>query len=153
MLVYPPVEEQSVLITGLPRKSQPLSHYNPSLLTPSPTLSPDNHWSAFSHYRLACITLNFFLPVYFWLHCVLFVAACRLSLVVTSGAAVRRGVRASHCGGFSCCRAEALSAETSVAVACGLSHCCAHGLSCPAACGIFPDQGSNPCPLHWQVDS
>ena len=21
------------------------------------------------------------------------------------------------------------------------------------ACGIFPDQGSNPCPLHWQVDS
>ena len=29
----------------------------------------------------------------------------------------------------------------------------AHGLSCSAACGIFPDQGSNPCPLHWQVDS
>ena len=22
----------------------------------------------------------------------------------------------------------------------------AHGLSCSAACGIFPDQGSNPCP-------
>ena len=22
-----------------------------------------------------------------------------------------------------------------------------------AACGIFPDQGSNPCPLHWQADS
>ena len=29
----------------------------------------------------------------------------------------------------------------------------AHGLSCSVACGIFPDQGSNPCPLHWQVDS
>ena len=28
----------------------------------------------------------------------------------------------------------------------------AHRLSCPAACGIFPDQGSNPCPLHWQAD-
>ena len=27
------------------------------------------------------------------------------------------------------------------------------GLSCPAACGIFPDQGSNPCPLHWQADA
>ena len=25
--------------------------------------------------------------------------------------------------------------------------------SCSAACGIFPDQGSNPCPLHWQADS
>ena len=29
----------------------------------------------------------------------------------------------------------------------------AHGLSCSTACGIFPDQGSNPCPLHWQADS
>ena len=29
----------------------------------------------------------------------------------------------------------------------------AHGPSCSAACGIFPDQGSNPCALHWQADS
>ena len=29
----------------------------------------------------------------------------------------------------------------------------AHGLSCSATCGTFPNQGSNPCPLHWQVDS
>ena len=29
----------------------------------------------------------------------------------------------------------------------------AHRLSCSAACGIFPDQGSNLCPLHWQADS
>ena len=28
----------------------------------------------------------------------------------------------------------------------------AHG-RCSGACGIFPDQGSNPCPLHWQADS
>ena len=28
-----------------------------------------------------------------------------------------------------------------------------HGLSCSAACVIFPDQGLNPCPLHWQADS
>ena len=26
-------------------------------------------------------------------------------------------------------------------------------LSCSAACAIFSDQGSNPCPLHWQADS
>ena len=26
----------------------------------------------------------------------------------------------------------------------------AHGLSCPKARGIIPDQGSSPCPLHWQ---
>ena len=29
----------------------------------------------------------------------------------------------------------------------------AHGPSCSAARGIFPDQGSNPCPLHRQADS
>ena len=29
----------------------------------------------------------------------------------------------------------------------------AHGLSCPMACGIFPDKGLNPCFLHWQADS
>ena len=29
----------------------------------------------------------------------------------------------------------------------------AHWLSCPGACGIFLDQGSNPCPLYWQADS
>ena len=29
----------------------------------------------------------------------------------------------------------------------------AHGLSCSTSCGIFLDQGLNPCPLHWQVDS
>ena len=28
----------------------------------------------------------------------------------------------------------------------------ARGLSCSAACGIFPDQGLNPCPLHGQAD-
>ena len=28
-----------------------------------------------------------------------------------------------------------------------------HGLSCTIACGIFTDEGSNPCLLHWQADS
>ena len=28
-----------------------------------------------------------------------------------------------------------------------------HRLSCSVACGIFQDQGSNPCPLQWQTDS
>ena len=29
----------------------------------------------------------------------------------------------------------------------------AHGPSRSAACGIFPDRGMNPCPLHRQADS
>ena len=28
-----------------------------------------------------------------------------------------------------------------------------HRFSCFTAYGIFPDQGSNPCPLYWQADS
>ena len=28
-----------------------------------------------------------------------------------------------------------------------------HRFSCSTACGIFPDQGLNLCPLHWQADS
>ena len=30
---------------------------------------------------------------------------------------------------------------------------CGSRAKCSAACGIFPDQGSNPCPLHSQADS
>ena len=55
-----------------------------------------------------------------------------------------RDVQASHCGGFSCCRARALASTHSVISV--------HGLSCSEARGIFPDQGLNPCLLHWQVD-
>ena len=35
----------------------------------------------------------------------------------------------------------------------GLSSCVAHRLSCSTVCGIFPGQGSNLCPLHWQMNS
>ena len=40
-----------------------------------------------------------------------------------------------------------LSSCNSQAPECGLI--VAHGLSCPTACGMFPEQGSNLCPLHW----
>ena len=39
------------------------------------------------------------------------------------GATVRCGARASHCGGFSCCRAQALGARAPVVVARALSSC------------------------------
>ena len=37
--------------------------------------------------------------------------------------------------------------------ACKLQKFAAHGLSCPATYGIFPDWELNLCPLHWQEDS
>ena len=49
-----------------------------------------------------------------------------------------------HCVGFSGCGPQVLGTGSVVK---------AHGLGDSAACGIFPDPGSNLCLLHWQVDS
>ena len=51
----------------------------------------------------------------------------------------------SHCGDSPCWDAWALERPGSVVVA--------HRLSCSAACGVFPDQGSNPYTLNWKADS
>ena len=61
-----------------------------------------------------------------------------------AGATLHRGARASHCCSLSL-RSTGSRRASSVVVA--------HGPSRSAACGILPDQGSNPCPLHWQADS
>ena len=79
-------------------------------------------------------------------------------------------VRASCCGDFFCWGAQAPKGRASVVAARGLRNCAsqvleptgsvvvytgsvAHKLFRPTACGILPDQGSNPCLLHWQADS
>ena len=68
------------------------------------------------------------------------------------------GAWASHCSGFSCCRAQVrelqwLWHEDSLFIAPRLwstgSVVVACGLSCSSACGIS-DQGSNSCLLHWR---
>ena len=83
--------------------------------------------------------------------------ALLLSLHWVSVAAQAVAGGAPHCGGFSCPGARAVGLAGSVAAACRLSSArsvvVAYGLSCSPACEIFPDQGSNPCPLHWQADS
>ena len=68
-----------------------------------------------------------------------------LSLVVAS-----RGHSSSRCAGLSLSRPLLLRSTGS---RCAGSVIVAHGPSCSAARGIFPDQGSNPCPLHWQADA
>ena len=46
------------------------------------------------------------------------------SLVAASaGVTLHCGVRASHCGGFSCCGARAVGTQASVVAALGLSSC------------------------------
>ena len=62
------------------------------------------------------------------------------SLVVEHGLQARRLQQLWNAG--SVVVARGLQSAGSVVVA--------HRLSCSAACGIFPDQGSNPCPLLWE---
>ena len=104
-------------------------------------------------------------PVIFYFILYLFIFSCAGSslphrgfpLVVACGGCLRCDAQALHCGGFSCRRARALGAR-------GLSHCgCqtpehrlgSHGMrpGGSTACGIFLDQGLNPCLLPWQADS
>ena len=86
----------------------------------------------------------FYLFIYLWL-CWVFVSVRGLSPVVASG-----GHSSSRCTGLSLSRPLLLWSTGSRRAG---SVIVAHGPSCSAACGIFPDQGSNPCPLHWQADS
>ena len=84
------------------------------------------YFKAYHYYYYYCLynklLLTFFNIIYFWLRWV-FVAAHGLSLVGRAGATLYCSARASHCGGFSCCGAQALGAWASVVVARGLSSC------------------------------
>ena len=69
----------------------------------------------------------------------------RLALVAVSRGCSLAVVHGHPIADFSCCGAWALQHVGSVVVV--------PGLSCPVACEILPDQGSNLCPPHWQADS
>ena len=89
--------------------------------------------------------LIYFIYLFFFWLCWVFVSVRGLSLVAASG-----GHSSSRCAGLSLPRPLLLRSTGST---CTGSVVVAHGPSCSVACGIFPDQGSNPCPLHWQADS
>ena len=93
---------------------------------------------------LVFFKLFIYLFIYLWL-CWVFVSVRGLSLVAASG-----GRSASQCTGLSLSQPLLLQ---STGCRCTGSVIVAHVPSCSAACGIFPEQGSNPCPLHWQADS
>ena len=85
-----------------------------------------------------------YLFIYLWL-CWVFVSVWGLSLVAAS-----RGHFSSRCTSLSLSRPLLLRSTGSRRAG---SVTVAHGPSCSAACGILPDQGSNPGPLHRQADS
>ena len=90
--------------------------------------------------------------ILYWFTCLfrprwVITAVLGLSLVVGSG------YPSLQWAGFSLRQfflpSRALGPQVSVAVICRLRLLCGHS----AAWGILLDQGSNPCPLHWQMDS
>ena len=88
--------------------------------------------------------IYFYFIIYFWL-CWVFVSVRGLSPVAASG-----GHSSLRCAGLSLSRPLPLRSTGSRRAG---SAVVAHGPSRSAACGTFPDRGTNPCPLHWQADS
>ena len=86
---------------------------------------------------------------YFFLWISLFIFGCTGSSLLSPGGEQGLlpscGAQDSHCGGFSCCRAQALGYIGSVVVV--------NRFSCSRARGIFLDQESSPCTLCWEADS
>ena len=115
---------------------------------PEETLSESEWYWHFIGAQSSVLPIFFFklinLFIYFWL-CWVFVSVWGLSLVAASG-----GHSSSRCVGLSLSRPLPLRSTGSRRTG---SVVVAHGPSCSVACGIFPDQGSNLCPLHWQADS
>ena len=100
--------------------------------------------------RVSCVgrwilfkEIGVYLFIYLWL-CWVFVSVRGLSLVAASG-----GHSLSWCTGLSLSRPLLLWSTGSRRTG---SLVVAHGPSCSVASGIFPDRGSNPCPLLWQAD-
>ena len=121
---------------------------------------PNDIWCWASFYMLIChlhiffgeVSVQIFCPffflsiclfIYLWL-CWVLASVRGLSLVVASG-----DHSSSRCAGLSLSRPPLLRSTGSRRAG---SVIVAHGLSCYAACGILPDQGSNPRPPHWQAD-
>ena len=102
---------------------------------------------------LASVTLTFILyemrshgeGLFLISSCICFLAAlglcCHVGFLRSLWAGHPLWALASYCAGFS------FWSRGSRAQASGV----AHGPRCPVACGIFPDQGANSHPLHWQA--
>ena len=91
----------------------------------------------FQHFSLSLFFKSYlFLAALSSLLCGL-LSSCGNQGLLSSGSA-----RASHCRGCLLQSMGSRHAGSAVVV---------HRLSCSAACGIFPDQESNPHPLHWQI--
>ena len=114
---------------------------HPSIYCLSPLSLRYFYFYLFIYFLIFYLFIYLFIYIYFWL-CWVFVSVRGLSPFAASG-----GHSSSRCAGLSLSRPLLLWSTGS---RCAGSVVVADGPSCSVACGIFPDQGSNPnpCPLH-----
>ena len=104
------------------------------------------NWLFTNRSNCSFFLINLFIYLLFIFGCVGSSFLCEGFLQLwRAGATLHRGAR-----GLSLSRPLPLQSTGS---RCAGSVVVAHGPSRSAACGIFPDRGTNPCPLHWQADS
>ena len=151
------------------RNPIPFSYHSP--IDQIPTLIPApqtlrNHSSTFCFYGFVYLDIskkyNYIIRVFkklfnylFWLRWV-FIATHRLFLVVKSGIyslAVVRGLLIVVASLVAEHGLQGTQASVVLRIQSTGSVLVVHGFSCSAACGIFPEQGSSLCPLHWQENS
>ena len=127
-----------------------------SLKESQETVISDNQWGKTWGYRLGkepitfilyflrCLHfLTYFTLYYFFLAALGLLSCCSgFPQLQLEGVTLCCGIKASHCGGF--------FRQSTGSRNMGFSRF-GDGLSCSTACGIFLDQGSNPC-LYWQAD-
>ena len=163
-LPQPPGPFSSLWVLGI----GPTHHPNLTLLrphSPQPRLFPPSFFFfSFSLILFFTIVILTYLPVvdssiyiYFFLKkftfFYLFIYDCVESSFLCEGlspVAASGDHSSSRCAGLPLSQPLLLRSTGS---RCAGSVIVAHGPSCSVACGIFPDRGSNPCPLHWQADS
>ena len=96
--------------------------------------------------KLSTFCEGYVLGTFLWWHLLLFLVWVGLHC---SSSLLHRAALQLQCAGFSQHRLSLPSSGSGLWV----QQAVAHSLSCSFACGIFPDQGSNPCFLHWQANS
>ena len=129
----------ALLLTHFVTLEKLLKHHESFLLKVLNNNNNNNNNNCDNTFLIFKIYLFIYLFIYLWL-CWVFISVPGLSLVAASG-----GHSSSRCAGLSLSRPLLLQSTGSRRAG---SVVVALGPSCSAACGIFPDQGSNPCPLH-----
>ena len=106
-------------------------------------------WTQLPHFFfLKCLFIYLVAPGLIYLFIFIFIFGCVGSSFLCEGfLQLRQAGATHHRGAWASSLSRPLLLRSTSSRRAG-SVAVAHGPSCSTACGIFPDQGSNPCPPH-----